>query len=209
MGTDGRVVFLMKGTKYLGRFSEGVAPFSPDGLRYGYVDTSGKVVIPPRFSVAGEFRGGMAVVKERGYGVIGRDGRYRISPKYLHVERAGYGLFWVRTEGGWVLADTSGRTLTDTPVQETYPFGEGGWAKVKADRGWGVMDTSGRWLVEPKYGYVEGYAEGVFLVRDSTGWGYIGSGKVLYWRKVPELPSAESLGVAPEVKIELEPPKLK
>ncbi len=212
MTPEGKVLFFIRGAKYLGKFSEGLAPFSPDGMRYGYVDTLGKVVVPPRLIWTGEFKEGMATVKDRRnrrYGVIGKDGEYRIPPKYLHVERAGYGLFWGRTEEGWILLDTSGRRLTDSYVEEVYPFTGAGWTKVKTGDGWGIIDTSGRWLVKPKYRYVDLYTEDVFLVRDSTGWGYVRAGKVIYWRNLPEVPSVESLKVAPEVKIEITPPKLK
>ena len=209
MTPEGKVLFFLKGAKYLGRFSEGLAPFSPDGLHYGYVDTLGKVVIPPNFTVAEDFKDGLAVVGGERYGVIGKDGRYRVPSEYVKIERAGNGRFWARTRNAWILVDTSGRRLTDTYLEEFYPFGEGGWAKVKTAEGWGVIDTSGRWLVKPRYRYVEGYAGDVFLVRDSTGWGYVRARKVIYWRKVPKLPSAESLNVAPEVKIKIEPPKLK
>lgn len=205
MDTEGKVVFVMKGVKYLGWFSEGLAPFSPDGLTYGYADTSGKVVIPPKFKVAKGFKDGTAVVKGTLWGVIDRRGRYLIKPEYLAVVPANYGLFWVRLRNAWKLTDTTGRFLGGYYIN-FYPFNEEGWAKVETPEGWGVVDTGGRWIVKPRYAMVDTAVGGVFLVRDTTGWGYVKGGKVIYWRKVQRL-SLDSLDVAPEVKIDLPPPK--
>jgi len=207
MDTDGGVVFFIKGAKHLGWFSEGLAPFSPDGLTYGYVDTSGRVVIPARFRVAGEFRDGMAVVEETRWGVIDKSGRYLLKPEYLAVTPAGYGLFWVRLGNAWRLIDTTGKFIGDHYVH-VYPFNRQGWARVRTSEGWGVMDTAGKWIVEPGYTVVDTAIGGVFLVRDTTGWGYVKDGKVVYWRKVRRL-SLDSLKVVPEVKIKLPPPNLK
>lgn len=206
MDTDGKVVFVIKGAKHLGWFSEGLAPFSPDGLTYGYVDTAGKVVIPARFRSAGEFRDGMAIVKGERWGVIDMNGRYVVKPEYIAIIPAGYGLFWVRLRNAWRLIDTTGKFIGDY-FMHVYPFNREGWAKVEGPGGWGVIDTAGRWIVEPKYAMVDTAVGGVFLVRDTTGWGYVRDGKVIYWRETQRL-SLDSLRVAPEVKIKLSPPKI-
>ncbi len=53
-------------------------------IKFGYVDQSGKVVIPARFQKAGNFQHQMAcVLDENGkYGYIGRDGGYKIPPQF-------------------------------------------------------------------------------------------------------------------------------
>ena len=57
------------------------------GFRYGYVDRTGAVVIPPRFEAAFGFSEGLAVVavKETGatkYGYIDKTGAWVIQPQF-------------------------------------------------------------------------------------------------------------------------------
>ena len=74
----------------------------PPGTRYGYIDTTGKLVIPPKFDRAEDFRWGVAQVgikrfepdatnpKQKraviDYGIIDRQGRYLIEPQKDSVE---------------------------------------------------------------------------------------------------------------------------
>jgi hypothetical protein len=66
------------------KFSEGLAPVmtkGPSGNRWGYVDNTGKTVIPASFEEADEFLGGVARVRSQGKtGYIGRDGKYVWGP---------------------------------------------------------------------------------------------------------------------------------
>lgn len=60
IGKNGR--FLKGEFERADAFSEGLAAVRRDG-RWGYIDTTGKVVIQPRFSVTCKFHGGLAWVK--------------------------------------------------------------------------------------------------------------------------------------------------
>jgi hypothetical protein len=48
------------------KFSDGLAAFMTKDKKYGYINTKGKVVIPPKFTGAQEFSEGLAVVWENG-----------------------------------------------------------------------------------------------------------------------------------------------
>ena len=51
------------------------------GGKYGYIDKSAKVAIPPRFDEGGNFSEGMAVVRMEGkYGYIDKSGKAVIAP---------------------------------------------------------------------------------------------------------------------------------
>lgn len=49
---------------YLGSFEEGVAPFSYDGKKFGYINANGEIIVEPKYKEACEFRNGIATVKE-------------------------------------------------------------------------------------------------------------------------------------------------
>ncbi len=64
------------------RFSEGLAAVRIDGL-FGYIDTSGAVVIAPRFDLAGPFTAGFAEVLVGNHtGVIDRNGKIALQPEF-------------------------------------------------------------------------------------------------------------------------------
>lgn len=63
-------------------FSEGLAVVRRDE-KYGYIDKSGKVVIPIQFDVAYKFKGGLAIVRQHGKsGYIDQTGKFAIPPKF-------------------------------------------------------------------------------------------------------------------------------
>jgi hypothetical protein len=51
---------------WVSRFSDGLAAFKTNDQKYGYINTKGKVVIPPKFTDVQEFSEGLAVVWENG-----------------------------------------------------------------------------------------------------------------------------------------------
>src|SRR5688572_1195390 len=54
---------------------------------YGYIDSTGKVVIPPKYKSAGEFSEGLAPVRENGYyGYIDESGKYVLHPQYDYAQ---------------------------------------------------------------------------------------------------------------------------
>jgi hypothetical protein len=85
---DGRVVIEPRTWDMVAGFSEGLALVRPPGGElFGYIDRSGRLVIPYLFSEAGSFRGGLARVSEssdarmvsgcwQGYSYINRLGEY-------------------------------------------------------------------------------------------------------------------------------------
>ncbi|MFK7946591.1 MAG: WG repeat-containing protein [Saprospiraceae bacterium] len=67
-------------------FSEGVAAVSIDGQNWGFINTSGMLVIPAKFEKAASFSEGLAKVCVNGkYGFIDKSGNWVIQPKYENV----------------------------------------------------------------------------------------------------------------------------
>lgn len=68
-------------------FHEGLAVAGSYG-KYGYIDASGRNVIPQQFKEALDFVGGMAVVEtETGFGIINRQSYFLLKPIYKSIER--------------------------------------------------------------------------------------------------------------------------
>lgn len=86
-----------------------------DEAGYGYVDTSNRTVIAPQFIWAADFREGRAEVQTaEGMGLIDKQGRHVIEPRYEIVDFNPYtGCTRLRREGLWALADYNGRIATE------------------------------------------------------------------------------------------------
>lgn len=94
-----------------GDFSEGLSRWK-FGKKYGYIDSSGKVVIKPRFDLTFHFSEGLAAVEIGGkWGYIDKAGKMVIAPKDLeHVEDFRHGLAFVTTKDGkYGYIDSSGK----------------------------------------------------------------------------------------------------
>jgi len=164
-------------------FSEGLAvavpaiPAPPPGLEpawrkrfynfyplthHGYIDTTGRFVIPPGYETASAFRGGVAVVgaldslEDEQLGIIDRQGRFVLPPQPLR-------LTWPDAQGfvrRQVLTPT-GRALEYLPppgqpgfagrlFDGAGPFRQGrAWARVGTRVG--LLDAAGRWVTPRAY----------------------------------------------------------
>lgn len=136
--------------------------------RWGFMDTSGKTVVPPQYLVARRFHNGRSVVCRA-------EGEYDDQ-----------GDFWVRTER-WGMIDAYGHEVVPCIYDEItadwvfdgiWLAHYGGWGTGK----WGVLDRDGRWVVEPQFDEVEYlYEDGmlVFLDDDDVGVYDLRANKVL------------------------------
>lgn len=171
-------------------FSDGLAPIAIGG-RYGYLDKAGTLAIEPRFSWAGVFSNGQALVrvkaegdKEEKYGIIDRGGRFVIEPRFERDNWAVGGLQLFAEglaaahfgKGKWGYIDMAGRTVIEPAFREAGPF-SGGLAAVLGRRGWGFIDKAGSWVIEPQFHYVSlggGFSEDLCAVEMKKGkWGYV------------------------------------
>lgn len=79
----------------MGPLSEGMISFRKTAQdKAGYVNEAGKVVIPPRFSYAGPFENGRAIVNvsedyKNQYGLIDKTGAFILEPQYYDIQLIG------------------------------------------------------------------------------------------------------------------------
>jgi hypothetical protein len=118
-----------------GDFSEGLAPVSKNARvpfrddsdpmefsfpsdevdSWGYIDVTGKVVIPFGFERAGIFSGGLARVRKDGkWGYIDKTGKYVIRPRYRWARDFRNGVAEVWHEGNICFIDRTGKVVVNT-----------------------------------------------------------------------------------------------
>jgi len=186
---SGHVVIHMKqfaGERFgpSGDFSEGLAriyseegqPAFPNNLPYGYIDQTGRVVIPRKFGYADEFHEGLALVAKdflrTGWGYINRQGEYAIEPKFADAGSFSEGLAPVKVLGRWGYIDRTGRVIVEAKFDNVWPFSEG-YALVELKSRYGYIDHSGEFVIPAVFDRASPFSESLAAVKQGRTRGYI------------------------------------
>lgn len=111
------------------------------GGKFGFVDTSGQLVIG-WFDGAGDFSpNGLAAAKKDGkYGYIDLKGIFVISPQFEEAMAFGVNnLAGAKKNGRWGYIDTQGKFVIQPKFDLVWAFNQDGFARVKLDGKWGYI----------------------------------------------------------------------
>ena len=143
-----------------GEFSEGLVAVSVN-KKWGYIDTTGRMVIPPQFNIAQEFSEGLAPVKIGTgcelcgkWGFINKDGKVVIEPRFeaVHDFSEGLAVFRQGAKSGFI--DRTGRIVIEPKFDYVSSF-SGGLAEVQLNCDAvpvcdvGYIDKSGKYVWKP------------------------------------------------------------
>ena len=160
----------------LNDFNEGLASFKTEAGQVGFVDGTGKVVIPAKFESAGDFRGGLAWAKNAGgsVGFIDSKGAWVIEPKFEAAKNydPDSGLARVKTAETWAYVNKSGDILNIKDA-EGYDDFYCGLAKGKRGGKFGFFDAKGEWVILPQFDGARDFKNGYASVRKGELWGII------------------------------------
>jgi hypothetical protein len=134
----------------VGNFSDGFAPIcfldkppSIYSMHCGYIDETGRIVIPPRFVLSSQFSEGLAWVRSETFvGFINRLGNVAFELPDSFSMGFNEGLAAVATQTGWGFIDKTGRFVSTKRYDQVESFSDGLAAVVE-----------GRWK-EAKYGFI-------------------------------------------------------
>lgn len=152
-----------------------------DNTKYGFINVSGKEVIPCVYDDSGEFCEGLAWAKKGGkYGFIDKNGKEVIPFMYDGAGDFYAGLAWAKKGGKYGFIDKNGKEIIPFMYDEAKRFNEG-LAAVNKNGKWGFVDKTGKLNIPLVYSDASSFAEGVACVmNNSKKWGYIDkTGKVV------------------------------
>ena len=174
----------------VGIFSEGFAPICFLGRianQCGYIDETGKIAIPARFRLIGEFSEGLAWFREEEVvGFMDQLGKpvFKL-PESFSIGFRG-GLAAVRTQEGWGFIDKRGRFISTKRYESVENFSEGLAAvaeKIGTKAKYGFINETGEVVIplrfDPRLGphsqpmNLGRFTEGLAAARIGNVYGYI------------------------------------
>jgi hypothetical protein len=151
---------------------------------YQYIDSDGKTIINPQFSIATLFREGLALVRNSGttskWGYISEDGKYVVMPTYIDASIFNEEIAWVVAENAAPKAiNKKGDELFSLPNAVSVRIFHEGMAaySIRTEEGirWGFIDKKGNVIINPQFSEVGFFSDGKCPVRDDNRmWGFIG-----------------------------------
>jgi len=144
------------------------------GLRYGYIDRTGRVVIKPRFKIAGSFHEGLAAVRiGKAWGYIEPSGRLVIRAKFDDAWGFSEGLARVKIAGKFGFVNREGSIIIPARFDDARGFAEG-LAIVAVKSKEGFIDRTGRAVIPPRFDDVGSFSQGLAQAEIRKKHGYIG-----------------------------------
>lgn len=158
-------------------FGQSLLPFVQNKL-WGYMDTTGKVVIEPEFPMAGFFQEGLAYVQiDNALGYINEKGDVVILPEYPAATSFLNGLASVMIDEDWMVINKDGEIVMDSYFARPMVFTDG-LAKFKLEMGlrskYGFINIYGDTVIYPRYEMASDFSEGLCMATiDGSNYGYI------------------------------------
>lgn len=140
-----------------------VAKHTWDGRKLGYVNKTGKIIIPPKFINAGYFHEGLANAqvgeKENAkFGFIDESGNFIIPPKFGTARNFHNGAAVVEVEGRHGLIDKAGNYVVKPSLRGISELGRNFLAVTMRGKV-GILSPSGEWLLTPDHGRIYSFRD--------------------------------------------------
>jgi hypothetical protein len=162
--------------------------------KWGYIDKTGRLIIPFKFEAAQDFSEGLAAVKiKEKTGYIDETGNFVIPPRFLASFPFSGGLALVITrrfkKDGYEMnqlgySDRSGKVVIQRPkaldsksLMVLYQDGDltctEGLVRVEQNKKVALIDKTGRQVIPPRYDEVHDFSEGLAAVKLGDTYGYL------------------------------------
>jgi hypothetical protein len=142
--------------------------------KYGYINTSGEMVIEPQYRRADDFSEGLAAVTIDGlYGYIDKTGKVIIEPQFDYAGNFSEGLASVRDANdlyGYI--NKSGSYVIEPKFKDAWAFQQECAIVKDASGKFGQIDRSGKYIIEPEDDSFPRFSEGLRCKQVDGKYGY-------------------------------------
>ena len=142
--------------------------------KYGYIDYSGKELLPIQYDHTLYFYEGLSTFRRRGkVGFIDMTGKEVIPPVYerAYEFRDGYAIVMLNGKYGYI--DKSGKEVIPCIYEDLRSFNKYGYAEAKINGKCGAIDRKGNLVIPFKYDEISSCGNGVFRVEIADKRGYL------------------------------------
>lgn len=179
------------GDRTSGNFTEGLAKyeapgkpavrgFQPGNFQYmdypgleGFIDKTGKIVIPAQFAEVGPFVGGLARAVLDGYcHRVMPDGVWEGTPTTGYPSSCGGAPEDATTICAVGFINMSGKFVIEPRFESARDFREN-LAAVRSGGKWGFVDTIGNIAIPPQFEEAQSFQEGLAGVKIGDKWGFV------------------------------------
>lgn len=159
--------------------SELLIPFQSQG-KWGFADSSGKLIIEARYDAIEPFNEGLAVVKLGDfYGMVNMQGEEVIRPEHARITPCASGVFTIETPEGVIIMNQDAKVISQGQYDEIFAYTSSeGRIPVRKDGKIGFLDTEGNPITEVVYDKIFRFSSGhapVLRLNEEgpEGWGVI------------------------------------
>ncbi|UIR56814.1 WG repeat-containing protein [Sphingobacterium sp. SRCM116780] len=132
---------------------------------YGAINKKRELIIPLEFNRIDDFKEGYAIAqKEQGgqFGVIDKNGKFVIRPKYELLQSFSEGLAAFMKDDKWGFIDIKGNVIVKPIYDEVRDFSEG-LAAVSFNDKYGFIDKKGNVVIDLKFNIAHDFLDGMAL----------------------------------------------
>lgn len=173
IGIDGQFKIRLD-TSLIGyKFAEGKAAVADKEYRFGFIDKTGKLVIPYKYDETGEFSEGLCKVYYKGYfGFINHQGEFVIENKFDEAKPFSESFAFVAKydsiyQPHWGFINKDGRLIEEYIYSRVNDFSEG-FAAVQKNGKWGFINYAGETKIDFIYDVADSFKRGLAFVVDKT-----------------------------------------
>jgi hypothetical protein len=164
------------------------------GYRFGYMDTTGKMVTGFIFDDADDMRDGIAKVRQGStFGLINAKGEWIIQPTYTSIGYFNEGKATVEMAGKFGYINAKGVLIIPISFDYAYDFTQG-LAGVWVGGKYGYINESGALMIPAIFDQIKPFAEGKAAILKDGKWGFIDQTGTLVLKNVFDNASVFSEG---------------
>ena len=137
------------------------------GGKWGYIDKTGKLIVPAVYDEACTFKTNVAPVTLNGKkGYMDKSGRIVIAPVYDDASAFNGNYAGIKSGEKWGVINKDGQIVIPAIYDGPY-IAYIGEDRIQASLNgkWGLIDTLGRMIVAPQYDFVYSFSEGLCKVK--------------------------------------------
>ena len=159
--------------------------FIRENGKFGYMDKSGKIVVPCIYENTWGFTEGLAGVKIDGkLGFIDKTGKMVIQPQWTDGYAFFEGLAWVKIEGKYGFIDKTGAVVIQPQAFDDIAFGfSDGLCAVRQNGKWGYLNRKGQVVIEPQFETATKFKNGIAQTKLGGKYLWIDKGGKAIWRE--------------------------